>query len=87
MDSHFPWFGHGDDLGSVGLGKLLVMGSKETLTLALFVELSVAEVAYFEKKPKIAKWLGLVACVLTIITLLSSFIIAGLHSFLLLLLF
>lgn len=56
---------------------------KETLTLALFVELSVAEIAYFEKKPKIAKWLGLVACALTIITLLSSFIITGLHSFIL----
>jgi len=54
---------------------------KETLTLALFVELSVAEVAFFEKKSKLAKWLGLLACVLTIITGLSSFIIAGLHSF------
>jgi ABC-type transport system involved in cytochrome c biogenesis permease subunit len=54
---------------------------KETLTLALFVELSFAEVAYLEKRPKVAKWLGLFACILTIITLLSSFIIVGLHSF------
>jgi ABC-type transport system involved in cytochrome c biogenesis permease subunit len=54
---------------------------KETLTLALFAELSVVEIAYFEKKPNLAKWLGLLACVLTIITALSSFIISGLHSF------
>ena len=54
---------------------------KETLTLALFVELSVAEVAYFEKKPKVAKWLALFACILTIIALSSSFVISGLHSF------
>jgi ABC-type transport system involved in cytochrome c biogenesis permease subunit len=54
---------------------------KETLTLALFIELSVAEVAYFEKKPNLAKWLALLACVLTIITASASFIIAGLHSF------
>jgi ABC-type transport system involved in cytochrome c biogenesis permease subunit len=54
---------------------------KETLTLALFVALSGAEIAYFEKKAKLAKWLALISCVLTIITGLSSFIIAGLHSF------
>jgi ABC-type transport system involved in cytochrome c biogenesis permease subunit len=54
---------------------------KETLSLALFVELSFAEVAYFEKKPNLAKWLALIACVLVIITASTSFIIAGLHSF------
>lgn len=54
---------------------------KETLTLALFMSLSLAEVAYFENHPKISKSLILIACVLTIITALSSFIIAGLHSY------
>ena len=54
---------------------------KETLTLVLFLVLSIAEVTYFEKKPGVAKWLALSACGLTIITALSSFIIAGLHSF------
>ena len=54
---------------------------KETLTLALFVVMSLAEVAYFEKHPKISKTLILLTCVLTIITALSSFIIAGLHSY------
>ena len=54
---------------------------KETLTLALFMGLSLAEVAYFEKHPKISKSLILITCVLTIITALSSFIIAGLHSY------
>jgi len=54
---------------------------KETLTLALFIVVSSAEVEYFEKNPKLSKSLILVACVLTIITALSSFIIAGLHSY------
>jgi ABC-type transport system involved in cytochrome c biogenesis permease subunit len=54
---------------------------KETLTLALFVFLSMAEVAYFEMKPKLSKLLILITCVLTIVTGLSSFIIAGLHSY------
>ena len=54
---------------------------KETLTLALFVTLSLSEVAYFEKHNKISKYIILIACVLTIITALSSFIIAGLHSY------
>jgi ABC-type transport system involved in cytochrome c biogenesis permease subunit len=54
---------------------------KETLTLALFAFVSSAEVAYFEKSPKLSKPLILVACVLTIITATSSLMIAGLHSY------
>jgi ABC-type transport system involved in cytochrome c biogenesis permease subunit len=54
---------------------------KESLTLALFVAASLAEVAYFEKKSKLSKSLIFIACILTIITALSSFIIAGLHSY------
>jgi ABC-type transport system involved in cytochrome c biogenesis permease subunit len=54
---------------------------KETLTLALFVSLSIAEVAYFERKPNLSKWIILLTCVLTIMTGLSSIIIAGLHSY------
>jgi ABC-type transport system involved in cytochrome c biogenesis permease subunit len=54
---------------------------KETLTLSLFVAVSLAEVAYFEKNPRLSKWIILIACVLTIITALSSFIMAGLHSY------
>lgn len=54
---------------------------KETLTLALFLTVSAAQVAYFEKKYTISKWVTVIGCVLTIITGLSSFIIAGLHSF------
>jgi hypothetical protein len=55
---------------------------KETLTLALFLALSAGQVAYFERKPEAAKWLLVVTCVLVIITASSSFIVAGLHSYL-----
>jgi ABC-type transport system involved in cytochrome c biogenesis permease subunit len=54
---------------------------KETLTLSLFVAVSLSEVAYFENNPRLSKWIILIACILTIITALSSFIIAGLHSY------
>src|SRR5665647_735146 len=53
----------------------------ETMTLALFLTVSVSQAAYFEKKFAAAKWIAVLACVLTILTALSSFIIAGLHSY------
>jgi ABC-type transport system involved in cytochrome c biogenesis permease subunit len=56
--------------------------AKETLTLALFVMLSAALVAYFEKKTKTAKYLLAASCVLAVLTALTSFAIIGLHSFL-----
>jgi ABC-type transport system involved in cytochrome c biogenesis permease subunit len=54
---------------------------KETLTLALFLALSAGLVAYFERKPQAAKWLMLVTCLLVVVTASSSFILAGLHSY------
>ena len=54
---------------------------KETLTLALFLAVTASEVAYFEKKPRLTKWLALSSCAITVITALISFILAGLHSF------
>ena len=54
---------------------------KETMTLALFLTISVGQVVYFEKKFTTAKWIAVLACVLTILTALSSFIIVGLHSY------
>ena len=54
---------------------------KETFTLALFLSLSITEVAYFENHQKTGKMLAVVTCVLVIITALSSWIIAGLHSY------
>jgi ABC-type transport system involved in cytochrome c biogenesis permease subunit len=54
---------------------------KETLTLALFLTLSGAQVAYFEKKYAASKWLTVLSCVLTVVTALSSFIIGGLHTY------
>jgi ABC-type transport system involved in cytochrome c biogenesis permease subunit len=54
---------------------------KETMTLALFLTISVGQAVYFEKKFTTAKWIAVLACVLTILTALSSFIIIGLHSY------
>jgi hypothetical protein len=55
---------------------------KETLTLALFLSVSASQVAYFEKKVSASKWAILLSCILTVVTGLSGFITAGLHSFL-----
>jgi ABC-type transport system involved in cytochrome c biogenesis permease subunit len=55
---------------------------KETLTLALFLTLSAGEVAYFERKPQAAKLLLIATCILVVLTASSSFILAGLHSYL-----
>ncbi|HSV48857.1 MAG TPA: cytochrome c biogenesis protein CcsA, partial [Candidatus Acidoferrales bacterium] len=54
---------------------------KETLTLALFLTLSAAQVMYFEKRYSASKWLMVLSCVLTVMTALSSFIIEGLHTY------
>jgi cytochrome c biogenesis factor len=54
---------------------------KENLTLLLFTAVSAGTLSYFEEHPKAAKWLFLTSCILTVVTASSSFIIAGLHSF------
>lgn len=54
---------------------------KETMTLALFIALSAGQIAYFEKKKTATKYLAALTCILVILTALSTFIIAGLHSF------
>lgn len=54
---------------------------KETFTLALFLSLTAGQVAYFEKKKTATKYLAAITCILVVLTALSSFIIAGLHSF------
>jgi cytochrome c biogenesis factor len=54
---------------------------KETSTLLLFITASISIAAYHEEKFKIAKWISLVSCLLSIVTVCISFIITGLHSF------
>jgi ABC-type transport system involved in cytochrome c biogenesis permease subunit len=54
---------------------------KETLTLLLFVAVSASFMSYYEKRLRLATGLSVVSCILTVITALSSLIIAGLHSF------
>ncbi len=55
---------------------------KETLTLVFFFAVSVSQVACFERKLSLAKWSALLSCMFSVLTAFSSFIIAGLHSFL-----
>jgi ABC-type transport system involved in cytochrome c biogenesis permease subunit len=55
---------------------------KETLTLFLFGSVSACLITYYEKKTKLAKGISLISAVLSVITWLSSYVIAGLHSFL-----
>ena len=54
---------------------------KETMTLLLFLAVSASLVAYYEKRPKAAKVLAVASCALAILTLSTSWIIEGLHSF------
>jgi ABC-type transport system involved in cytochrome c biogenesis permease subunit len=54
---------------------------KENLTLILFLSATAGQVAYFEKKYTATRWLAITACILTVITGLSSFIVVGLHSY------
>ncbi len=54
---------------------------KETMTLVLFLTVSLGQVVYHEKKFTAARWIAVLACALTILTALSSFIIMGLHSY------
>jgi ABC-type transport system involved in cytochrome c biogenesis permease subunit len=54
---------------------------KETLTLVLFISTSASLVAFHERRKNLTRVLGVLSCIFVILTLLSSFIIAGLHSF------
>jgi hypothetical protein len=54
---------------------------KETLTLLLFLSVSAGEVSLVEKQYSVAKWLTVIAAVLSVVTLASSFISIGLHTF------
>ncbi len=56
--------------------------AKETTTLALFLTLSTALVAYFEGKTRPAKYLLVASCLLVVLTVFTSFATIGLHSFL-----
>lgn len=54
---------------------------KEIMTLILFSTYSINLLFYFETKNKISKIFSVFSCALVIITIMISFIIAGLHSF------
>jgi len=54
---------------------------KETASLLLFIAVSISFVGLQEGKLKFAKWASLASCILGIITVSTSFIIPGLHSF------
>ena len=54
---------------------------KETMTLILFISVSASVVCHFEGGGRMLKLLSALSCVLVVLTILSSFILAGLHSF------
>jgi ABC-type transport system involved in cytochrome c biogenesis permease subunit len=54
---------------------------KETSTLLLFVAVSASLASYHENKLKFATGISIISCLLSGITISTSFIIAGLHSF------
>jgi hypothetical protein len=56
--------------------------SKEILTLMLFLTVTAGQLLFIQKKYTAAKWIAVLACVYVIVTALSSFILAGLHSYL-----
>ena len=66
----------------IAWGSYWSLDPKETLTLVFFLAVSVSQVACFEQKIRLAKWSAVLSCVLSVLTAFSSFIIAGLHSFL-----
>jgi ABC-type transport system involved in cytochrome c biogenesis permease subunit len=65
----------------IAWGSFWTWDPKETLTLILFSTFSTSLLFYFENKVKITTCLSFCSCVLVVITIMSSFIIAGLHSF------
>lgn len=54
---------------------------KETMTLLLFFTVSAHLVAFYEQKVKLMKCLAVSSCILSVLTVSSSFVLAGLHSF------
>jgi cytochrome c-type biogenesis protein CcmF len=64
----------------IGWGSYWSWDPKETATLLLFITVSISIATYYEES-KLAKWTALAACFFSVITVLVSFIVAGLHSF------
>jgi len=54
---------------------------KETMTLILFSTFSTSLLFFFENRRNPALYFSVISCALVIITILISFILAGLHSF------
>jgi ABC-type transport system involved in cytochrome c biogenesis permease subunit len=54
---------------------------KETMTLLLFLTVSAHLVAFHEQKAKLTRCLAMSSCILAVLTASSSFVFAGLHSF------
>jgi ABC-type transport system involved in cytochrome c biogenesis permease subunit len=64
----------------IGWGTYWSWDPKENATLLLFVVVSFSMLTFFEKN-KYSKAAAIVACIISVFTILTSFIIAGLHSF------
>ena len=79
--SYFTWFIDRYAVPQFAWGSYWSWDPKETLTLLLFEVISATFVFYYKNRLKLATSLSVVSCCLSVITALSSFIIAGLHSF------
>jgi len=55
---------------------------KETATLAYFIAVSAMLVAHFEKRPRLSLALGAFTCALALVTVSTSWLLEGLHSYL-----
>jgi ABC-type transport system involved in cytochrome c biogenesis permease subunit len=55
---------------------------KESLTLILFILVSLNFIAFNEGRIKYTKYLSVASCLVVILTFLASYVISGLHSFL-----
>jgi cytochrome c biogenesis factor len=64
----------------IGWGTYWSWDPKENATLLLLIAVSFSVVAFYEKN-KYAKATTVSACIISLITILTSFVIPGLHSF------
>jgi ABC-type transport system involved in cytochrome c biogenesis permease subunit len=64
----------------IGWGTYWSWDPKENATLLLLIAVSFSVLTFFEKS-KYAKAVAVSSCVISVITILTSFIIPGLHSF------
>jgi ABC-type transport system involved in cytochrome c biogenesis permease subunit len=54
---------------------------KETMTLLLFLSISGSLIGFLEKNKKVSRAFAVLSCILVVLTVSTSFVTIGLHSF------